>query len=40
MGNIKIDYAIRWGGMGWIDLEQVRVKCKALLKTLKKIRVP
>jgi hypothetical protein len=31
---------IGWGGMDWIDLAQDRVQWRALVKTVKNLRVP
>jgi hypothetical protein len=31
---------IRWGGMEWIDLVQVRDQCRALVNTATTLRVP
>jgi hypothetical protein len=31
---------IGWGGMEWIDLAQNRERCRALVKTAMKFRVP
>jgi hypothetical protein len=39
--NIKMDLGeIEWGGMDWNDLAQDRDKCRALLNTVMKLRVP
>jgi hypothetical protein len=39
--NIKIDLReIRWGGMDWIDLAQDRDQWRALVNTVKNLRVP
>jgi hypothetical protein len=39
--NIKIYVReIRWGGMDWIDLAQVRYQWRALVYTVMNLRVP
>jgi hypothetical protein len=39
--NIKLDVReIGWGGMDWIDLAQVRVQWRALVKTVMNLPVP
>jgi hypothetical protein len=38
--NTKIDHReIRWDGMNWIDVAQVRDQWKALMNTVKNLRV-
>jgi hypothetical protein len=39
--NIKIDLGeIGWEGMDWMDLAEVRGQWRALVNTMKKVRVP
>jgi hypothetical protein len=39
--NIKIDLReIEWDGKGWIDLDQDRYQCRALVNTVMNIQVP
>jgi hypothetical protein len=39
--NIKMDLReIGWGGMDWIDLAQDRDQWRALVNTIKNLRVP
>jgi hypothetical protein len=39
--NIKIDLReIEWDGIDWIDLAQDRDRCRALVNTVMKLRVP